>query len=110
MSMDKGSDEDIRDGIEAWHGDPACQEEIYLEDIEERARAILIAEQPFPSDLCRDRGPLEAEKAMAAAAGASGTIDSVDEQLKRAAEELITGDYDDPPLSDDAVEKMLRRV
>lgn len=33
---------------------------------------------------------------------------SLDEQLAGAAEALITGDSDDPPLSEDAVAEMLR--
>ena len=33
---------------------------------------------------------------------------NLDEQLYHAAEELITGDSDDPPLSEDAVVEMLR--
>ena len=32
----------------------------------------------------------------------------MDEPLDQAAEELITGDSGDPPLSDEAVEEMLR--
>jgi len=35
------------------------------------------------------------------------TADSLDKQLKHAAEELITGDSDDPPLSEEAVREML---
>ena len=34
--------------------------------------------------------------------------ESCDEQLDHAAEELITGDSDDPPLSEEAVIEMLR--
>jgi hypothetical protein len=34
--------------------------------------------------------------------------ESLEEQLDYAAEELITGDSDDPPLSEDAVVDMLR--
>jgi hypothetical protein len=34
--------------------------------------------------------------------------ESLDEQLNHAAEELITGDSDDPPLSEEAVVEMLR--
>ena len=34
--------------------------------------------------------------------------ESLDEQLNHAAEELITGDSDDPPLSEVAVVEMLR--
>jgi len=37
------------------------------------------------------------------------TAESVDEQLKRAAEDLITGDSDDPPLAEEAVVDMLSR-
>jgi hypothetical protein len=33
--------------------------------------------------------------------------ESVDEQLNRAAEELIAGDPDDPPLSEETVEEMV---
>jgi len=34
--------------------------------------------------------------------------DSLDEQLEHAAEELITGDSDDPPLSEEMVVGMLK--
>ena len=34
--------------------------------------------------------------------------ESLEEQLDHAAEELITGDSDDPPLSEEAVVDMLR--
>jgi hypothetical protein len=34
--------------------------------------------------------------------------ESLDEQLDHAAEELITGDSDDPPLSEERVAEMLR--
>jgi cobalamin biosynthesis protein CobT len=34
--------------------------------------------------------------------------DSLEEKLNRAAEELITGDSDDPPLSEEAVVELLR--
>ena len=34
--------------------------------------------------------------------------ESPEEQLDRAAEELITGDSDDPPVSEEAVLEMLR--
>jgi len=33
---------------------------------------------------------------------------SLEERLDRAAEELITGDSDDPPISEEAVVEMLR--
>jgi hypothetical protein len=34
--------------------------------------------------------------------------ENLDEQLDHAAEELITGDSDDPPLSEEAVVEMIR--
>jgi hypothetical protein len=36
------------------------------------------------------------------------TAESLDQQLDYAAEELITGDSDDPPLSEEAVVEMIR--
>ena len=36
------------------------------------------------------------------------TAESLDQQLDHAAEELITGDSDDPPLSEEAVVEMIR--
>jgi hypothetical protein len=36
--------------------------------------------------------------------------ESLDEPLHHAAEELLTGDSDDPPLSDEAVVEMLRMI
>ena len=33
---------------------------------------------------------------------------SLEEQLDKAAEELITGDSDDPPLNEETVEEMIR--
>jgi len=36
--------------------------------------------------------------------------ESLEEQLDHAAEELITGDSDDPPLSEETVVEMLRAV
>ena len=36
------------------------------------------------------------------------TAESLDEQLDHAAEELITGDSDDPPLNEEAVLEMIR--
>lgn len=35
--------------------------------------------------------------------------DSLEEQLDQAAEELITGDSDDPPLSEEEVVEMVKR-
>ena len=61
----------------------ASQEEIYLEEVEEDLRAILLFDKP--SD-----------------------VEEVDEPLSSAVDELVTGDSDDPPLSDDMIVEMLR--
>ncbi len=68
---------------EACYEKVASQEEIYLEETEEELRAILISDNSSQSEC-------------------------IDERLEQAAEELITGDSDDPPLSEEAVVDMLR--
>ena len=44
---------------------------------------------------------------MIDANNAPHNAESLDEQLKHAAEALITGDSDDPPLSEEAVAEMV---
>ena len=83
MPLFDGNDENIPTDSEACYEIVASQEEVYLEETEEEVRAILIFATPCPTD-------------------------SVNEPLDQAAEELITGDSDDPPLSDEAVADMLR--
>jgi hypothetical protein len=75
--------ENIPTDNDAYYETVACQEELYLEETEEELRAILIFADPSPSE-------------------------STDEKLGDAAEELITGDSDDPPLSEEVVAEMLR--
>ena len=87
MSVDKSSAENVQNHTEAYYEELASQEEIYLEEREERARAVLISETPSPSE-CK--------------------AESLDEQLNHATEELVTGDSDDPPLSEGTVAEMLR--
>jgi len=45
---------------------------------------------------------------MTDANSAPRNAESLEEQLNHAAEELITGDSDDPPLSEESVVEMLR--
>ena len=71
---------------DACYEEVARQEEIYLENNEEELRMILESDDQLPS-------PGE----------------SPNQQREEAAEELITGDSDDPPLSEEAVERMLQR-
>src|SRR5690349_18072389 len=71
----------------------ASQEEIALEEAEEEVYEVL------ESDAA---SPLQSNDAC--------VTESLDEQLKDAAEDLITGDADDPPLSEEAVGEMLSRT
>jgi hypothetical protein len=79
------SDENTSIKTEAYYEEQASQEEIYLEEREEEIRMILESDDPPPPQ---------------------GV--SLDEQLVQAAEELIVGDSDEPPLNEEAVEALLR--
>lgn len=91
----------------------AGQEEIYIEETEEEVSAVLISydvSQPH-IDCSSDLGGqyLDWELVSSSDANSDFTVaESLDDQLIRAAEELITGDADDPPLSERVVMEMLR--
>jgi hypothetical protein len=96
MNDDEMIPENIPTDIDACYEIVASQEEIYLETIEETLRANLISEDPFAyvqETVCVDR---------------CFVADNPDDDLDRAAEELITGDSDDPPLTEEAVAEILR--
>ena len=101
MSIYKSNDESIPADTEAYDEAIASQEEIYLEEVEEELRAILVFGDP---PLSRK----EVTRSMSDANNNPRIADSLDQQLNHAAEELITGDSDDPPLSEEAVAVMLR--
>jgi hypothetical protein len=82
MPIYKNDGENVLTDPEAYYEMVASQEEIYLEETEEELRSILIFGDPVSTD-------------------------GADEQLDHAAEQLITGDSDDPPLSDEIVDEML---
>jgi hypothetical protein len=107
-SIDKSTGENVQNHTEAYYEELASQEEMYLEEREERARAVLIAESPSPSGLPPDNGSLQVNKSMPDAKSNPLSAASATRQLDHAAEELITGDSDDPPLSEEAVAEMLR--
>jgi hypothetical protein len=110
MSINKNTDEKTQNHTEAYYEELASQEEIYLEEREERARAILISETPSPSgcqQLSFESEPPEVKTSVTVVTHSPHTAKSSDEQLNHAAEELITGDSDDPPLSDETVEDLL---
>ena len=83
MLISKNNDEIIPTDADACYEKVASQEEIYLEAKEEELRALLVFDNSSQSEC-------------------------LDEPLEQAAEELITGDSDDPPLSEEAVVDMLR--
>ena len=75
----------------------ASQEEVYIEETEEELRMILISE---------DSATFVEQETVSQ--DCSFVAKSLDEELGHAAEELITGDSDDPPLSEEVVMDMLR--
>jgi hypothetical protein len=77
-------DEIIVVRTEDYYEEQAGQEEFYLEEREENLRMIL----EF------DDSP-------------SSTGESPGEERQRAVEELITGDSDDPPLSEETIDEIL---
>ena len=95
MSINMSDDKNVPTDIDAYYETIASQEEIYLEETEEQLRVILTSDDPSPSrNSCHTiDNPRRAE--------------SLDAQLNHAAEELITGDSDDPPLSEEVVVEML---
>jgi hypothetical protein len=105
MSINKSSDDNVQDHTEAHYEELASQEEIYLEEREERARAVLISENPSPSG-CRES--LEVKRWKTDTNNNPRTAANLDGQLNHAAEELITGDSDDSPLGEGAIAEMLR--
>jgi hypothetical protein len=84
MLIHESNDKSIGSDTDAYYEAVASQEEIYLEENEEELRAILESDDQ---------------------ASTGGGIPY--QQRDHAVEELLTGDSDDPPLSEVAVEKML---
>ena len=84
MDIYARTDETILIQTDAYHEEQASEEEVYLEETEEELRMILCADDsPSPQREC------------------------VNEEQGEAVEELITGDADDPPLSEQTVSEML---
>jgi hypothetical protein len=60
-------------------------------------------------EVCEERElDVEVEGSMIDPSNNPRIVHSLDEQLVEAAEELITGDSDDPPLSEETVVEMIR--
>lgn len=86
--------------IEAYYEVVAGQEEVYLEETEEELRMILT----FDDDRDVSKPPDPKEAVSHRAVEVSGG------ELLYAAEELVVGDSDDAPLSEEAVNEMLRDI
>jgi hypothetical protein len=99
MAIGKNSDEINTPHIEAYYEELACKEEIYLEEREEAARAILVPEESSPTR--KQQGSIDASNDPCSGEG-------LDARLDHATEELITGDSDDPPISEETVVEMPR--
>jgi hypothetical protein len=96
MSNDKMIPKNVPTDADARDATVASQEERYLEKTEEKLRAILISEDPSTY--------VQQETACVDCC----FVTDLDEELDHAAEELITGDSDDPPLSEENVVEILR--
>ncbi len=88
MSVNNRNDEHPIDD-DAYYETVASQEEIYLEENEKEVSEVLASEDSSPPK------------------GDSFIGETLDEQLADAVEELITGDADDPPLSQETIAEML---
>jgi hypothetical protein len=116
MSVEKVNDENTSIHTEAYYEELASQEELYLEETEEEVRAILTSYVSSASQNVRSIGiescglrepDLEVRGSMTDPKNNPRIAESLDEQIVDASEELITGDADDPPLSEEAVQEML---
>ena len=110
------NDQKIPMDTDAYYEELASQEELYLEETEEEVRAILTSYvssasrnvRSIVTESCGLREPdLEVRGSMTDPKNNRRIAESLDEQLVDASEELITGDADDPPLSEEAVQEML---
>ena len=87
MCAHERSDKSSQVLSDAYYEEQANQEEVYLEETEEELRFILESDDPSPA-----------------------LGENLNERREHAAEELITDDADDAPLSDEEVEQMLESV
>jgi len=119
MSINMNNDKNIpidTDAYYEYYEELASQEELYLEETEEEVSAILTSYvssasrsvRSIMAENCRLREPdLEIRGSMTDPKNNPRIAESRAEQLVDASEELITGDADDPPLSEEAVQEML---
>jgi hypothetical protein len=104
MSIDKSAEENVRndtDDTDVYYEQRASLEEVYIEETEEEVHSVLESYEPAPLQK-------EVGRSVCGVNDGPHQIESPDEQLDHAAEELITGDSDDPPLSGEAVLEMIQ--
>jgi hypothetical protein len=118
MSINMNNDKNIpidTDAYYEYYEELASQEELYLEETEEEVSAILTSYVSSASRSVRSivtecgfrESNLEVRESLTDPKNNPRITESRDEQLIDASEELITGDADDPPLSEEAVQEML---
>ena len=115
MSINANNNKNIPVDTDACYEEVASQEELYLEETEEEVVAILTSyvspasqsDRSTTIDICAEReSDLEIERVMTDLTKPR-MVGNPDEQLVEAVEELITGDSDDSPLSEDSIQEML---
>ena len=115
MSINANNNKNIPVDTDACYEEVASQEELYLEETEEEVVAILTSyvspasksDRSTIIDICAEReSDLEIERGTTDLTSPP-MVGNPDEQLVEAADELITSDSDDPPLSEDSIQEML---
>ena len=115
MSINANNNKNIPVDTDACYEEVASQEELYFEETEEEVVTILTSyvspalksDRSTIIDICAEReSDLEIER-VTTDLTSPPMVGNPDEQLVEAAEELITGDSDDPPLSEDSIQEML---
>ncbi len=116
MSINANNNKNVPVDTDACYEEVASQEELYLEKTEEEVDANLNFSYVSPAsqsdcsilvDICAERkSDLEIER-VTTDLTSPPMVGNPDEQLVEAAEELITGDSDDPPLSEGSIQEML---
>ena len=112
MSINANNNKNVPVDTDACYEEVASQEELYLEKTEEEVVAILNFSYVSPAsqsdcstlvDICAERkSDLEIER-VTTDLTSPPMVGNPDEQLVEAAEELITGDSDDPALNEDSI-------
>ena len=116
MSININNDKNTPIDPDVCYEEVASQEELYLEETEEKVVAILTsyvspASQSDRSTIIDIYAERESDleiKGVMTDLTSPRMVGNPDEQLVEAVEELIAGDSDDPPLSEEAVKEMLR--